>query len=141
MTAFVSHASIDKVNMLFNKRRNGLTDDLGQIAVLLFSLTSNLLTMDEGGLKDKKGHGRSLHSPTYSARSPRTARTVLAQGSDLNLAETPAILKIPSPVLVLILSLYCLLSDRIVGQVRHLGTRTESEDSEDCPKIKVISEN
>jgi len=41
--------------MLFNKRRNGLTDDLGHIAVIPFNFTSELLTSGEGELKENKG--------------------------------------------------------------------------------------
>jgi hypothetical protein len=48
---------MDKISTLFNKRRNGLTNDLGQIAVVPFSFTSDPLTTDEGGLKEKKGRG------------------------------------------------------------------------------------
>jgi hypothetical protein len=43
------------IQQMENKWRNGLTDDLGQIVVVPFSFTSDLLTTNKGGLKDKKG--------------------------------------------------------------------------------------
>jgi hypothetical protein len=52
---FRIHAYVDEISMLFNKERNRFTDDLGQIAVVPFNFTSDLLTMDEGGPKENKG--------------------------------------------------------------------------------------
>jgi hypothetical protein len=54
---FPIHAYADKISTLFNKQRNGLTDDLGEIAVVPFSFTSDLPTMDVGGLEEMNGSG------------------------------------------------------------------------------------
>jgi hypothetical protein len=48
---------MDQVSMSSKDRGNGLTDDLGQIAVVSLDFSRDLLAADEGGPKEDKGIG------------------------------------------------------------------------------------